>query len=54
MKRHFKQLLELIGDLPDYMAVTKSVVRDYRQAYYLAYPANRHTRANANIKPYLS
>ena len=36
----FQQLLELIGDLP-VMAVTKSVVRDYRQIL-LSYPANRH------------
>ena len=36
----FKQLLELIGDLP-VVAVTKSVVRDYRQTL-LSYPANRH------------
>ena len=36
----FKQLLELIGDLP-VVAVTKSVVRDYRQIL-LSYPANRH------------
>jgi integrase len=36
----FKQLLELIGDLP-IIAVTKAVVREYRQAV-LNYPANRY------------
>jgi hypothetical protein len=36
----FKQLLELIGDLP-IIAVTKAVVREYRQAL-LNYPANRY------------
>jgi integrase len=36
----FKQLLEVIGDIP-ITAVTKSVVRDYRQTL-LSYPANRY------------
>jgi len=36
----FKQLLEVIGDLP-IDAVTKSVVRDYKQTL-LSYPANRY------------
>ena len=36
----FKQLLEVIGDLP-IAAVTKAVVRDYKQIL-LSYPANRY------------
>ena len=36
----FKQLVEIIGDIP-ITAVTKSVVRDYKQTL-LSYPANRH------------
>ena len=36
----FKQLIEAIGDIP-ITAVTKSVVRDYRQTL-LSYPANRY------------
>jgi hypothetical protein len=36
----FKQLLEIIGDIP-ITAVTKSVVRDYKQTL-LSYPANRY------------
>jgi integrase len=36
----FKQLIEIIGDIP-ITAVTKSVVRDYKQTL-LSYPANRH------------
>lgn len=36
----FKQLLEVIGDLP-IDSVTKSVVRDYKQTL-LSYPANRY------------
>ena len=36
----FKQLVEIIGDIP-ITAVTKSVVRDYKQTL-LSYPANRY------------
>ena len=36
----FKQLIEVIGDIP-ITAVTKSVVRDYKQTL-LSYPANRY------------
>ena len=36
----FKQLVEVIGDVPT-AAVTKSVVRDYKQTL-LSYPANRY------------
>ena len=36
----FKQLIEVIGDIP-IAAVTKSVVRDYKQTL-LSYPANRY------------
>ena len=36
----FKQLIEIIGDIP-ITAVTKSVVRDYKQTL-LSYPANRY------------
>ena len=36
----FKQLIEVIGDMP-IAAVTKSVVRDYKQTL-LSYPANRY------------